>query len=180
MLSVILKSLKYTPALLVGVGVCLCVISLVALFPNRELIGLVWFDGSVAVSTKAGLLLSLYGSLFSNHTWFSSAVAIATALLAGINATLMAYYIKTVSVAKISKRASLASIGGMVAGLFGIGCAACGSILLTAILAGIGSTALLLLPFDGAEIGVLGIALLLYAVKKLVTEIKKGPVCSSF
>ena len=67
----------------------------------------------------------------------------------------------------------------MIAGLLGVGCAACGSVILTAVLAGAGSTLLLLLPFGGAELGFLGIVLLLYAIVKMHKEIAKGSVCTS-
>lgn len=176
-IKVLKRVSKHAPSLLVGVLVFLLVTSLVALGSNIEVISSILFNSQVASSTKATFFFSLYGSLFSNQTLFSGTVVLATALLSGLNAALVTYYIATAKTGLVSKRATFTSIGGLVAGLFGIGCAACGSILLTAFLAGFGSTALLLLPFNGAEIGILGIVLLLFAVKTLINEIEKGKVC---
>lgn len=169
---------KHTPSLLVGVLMFLFVTSLVALGSNIEVISSILFNSQVAASTKVTFFFSLYGSLFSNQTLFSGAVVLITAFLSGLNAALVTYYIAIVKTGRVSKRATMTSISGLVAGFFGIGCAACGSILLTALLSGFGSAVLLLLPFKGAEIGILGILLLVYAVRTLITEIEKGKVCT--
>lgn len=178
MIPVYKNVIKYTPASLVGGGVFLGMISFIALFPNREVIEIVVADSAITTITKISLVLSLYGSLFSNQTWLSGLVALSTALLVGILAALIIYYIKISRGGRVSKRTSAASVGGVVAGFLGIGCAACGSILVTSLLTGVGATVLQLLPYKGVEIGILGIVLLLYAVKRLLGEIKKGAVCS--
>jgi hypothetical protein len=169
---------RHTPSLLVGVFVFLVIISFIVFVPNLEVLISILSNTDVTLSTKVSFFFSMYGSLVSNQTLLSGFVVMATAFLSGINAAFITYYLKTVRGARISKLASLTSIGGLVAGLFGLGCAACGSILLTAILASVGSAALLLLPFKGAEFGFVGIALLLYAIMKLSTEIKKGATCT--
>ncbi len=178
MVAILRKVTKDTRALGVGVSVFLFVLTVVVVLPNAKLLALVWFDDAVTLATKGGLLISLYGSLLSNQTWVSGSIALITAFLAGLNAALLTLYIRTTGKGVKVTHISAASVGGIVAGLFGIGCAGCGSIILTSVLATAGATAILSLPFDGVEIGIVGIVLLVYATKKLVAEIKKGNVCN--
>src|SRR3546814_4694924 len=54
-----------------------------------------------------------------------------------------------------------ASFGGLAAGLFGVGCAACGTFVLSPALTLVGISGLIaLLPFGGEEVGVVGLGML--------------------
>ena len=71
-------------------------------------------------------------------------------------------------------------IGGLISGFFGIGCAACGTFLLSSILILLGTGGLLAwLPFRGEEFGLLGVGLLLYANHMIVKKIQAPLVCLS-
>ena len=74
--------------------------------------------------------------------------------------------------------ASAVSIGGVVSGVLGIGCAACGTFVLTSVLALVGAGGLVtLLPLAGQEFGFLGAGLLLVANYLLLKKLSQPLVC---
>lgn len=100
--------------------------------------------------------------------------AATTSTLAGINAALAIFYVRMSR--KSTGSVALGGTGGILA-LFGAGCAACGSVMLTALSATFGADVLALLPFGGAEIGTLSIALFLASILWLSRSINKPLVC---
>lgn len=76
-------------------------------------------------------------------------------------------------------RTSFTSSGvGMFAALLGIGCIACGPLLVTSLLALVGGAGLLLvLPLHGAEFGYLALLLLGYAIYTLAKVITAPAIC---
>jgi hypothetical protein len=110
-----------------------------------------------------GVVLSLLG-----------AVALSLfGLLIGINTVLLFQYIKrkrqqTLCI-EFDRSSKTAAVSGTVASIFGIGCAACGSAIIFAFLNIFGAgSLLLLLPLQGEEFSILGIALLGYATWMLL------------
>jgi hypothetical protein len=64
------------------------------------------------------------------------------------------------------------------AAFLGFGCAACGSVFITALFATVGGTGFLVaLPFHGLEFGFAAILLLIFSSLSLVRAINKPPVC---
>tara|TARA_Y100000310_G_scaffold111677_1_gene110078 strand:- start:1888 stop:2124 length:237 start_codon:yes stop_codon:yes gene_type:complete len=69
-------------------------------------------------------------------------------------------------------------IGGFISGIFGIGCATCGSFIITPLLALIGAGGFLtLLPFGGEEFGFLGVGLLGFSVMSVAKKINQPSTC---
>jgi len=70
------------------------------------------------------------------------------------------------------------SLAGVATSLLGVGCASCGSVVLTS-LVGFGSatTVLGILPFRGREFGFLGIIILLIAISFTLKKINQPYVC---
>lgn len=159
----------------VGAGVVFVVLSIVAIVPNLTLLAQVAESGASS-SDVFSLFLSLYGSLITNQSLLSGVLALLVAILSGVNVALLHFYI-TKRQSTVKNRVKLTSVGGFVAGVFGIGCAACGSVLLSSILLTAGGASLAVLPLKGVEISLLGIGLLLYAINRLLHEIEKGAVC---
>lgn len=146
--------------------------------PNLKLISTVVFSSSASVAEKASLLFSLLGSIQTNFTLISASYTIAIAVLFGLNIALLTYYIRSRQSATISTGASL-SIGGLVSGVFGIGCAACGTFILTSVLSTFGAIGVLsFLPFGGEEFGFLGVGLLLYSSYTILGKIGEPLVCA--
>ena len=160
--------------------VALLVVSAAALLPNTAVLVQVLGSDAVLLSTKLTFLLSLYGSLLTNYSLLSAALLLVTALLFGVNVALLTYYIKRRRRVSGDAAAKLAGVGGTVSALFGIGCAACGSVVLTSVLGLFGASGLLLmLPYHGAEFALLGIVLLTIATYYLAKRIADPLVCPS-
>jgi len=163
--------------LVIASTIALVVYTLALWLPNVRLILDILFSGTVSFSEKLSFLWSLYGSIATNFTLVSATYTILISILFGMSTALITYYIK--------KRRTLGgsgatlSIGGLISGVFGIGCAACGTFLLTSFLTLFGAAnALAFLPFGGEEFGFIGVVLLLYSVYAITNKISKGVVCS--
>ena len=129
-------------------------------------LGLVWQIATsqwLPLVDKAKIMLALIGSIGTNFTVFSAVCAIVIAILFGLNMSVITYAFRErrLLVGQFGKTQTIASLGGLASGLFGIGCAACGTLLLSPVLAFLGMGALVaLLPFGGEEFGALGVGLL--------------------
>ncbi len=151
-------------------------------FPNIKLIGQIFTTESISFVDTLVFLWSLYGSVATNFTGISLTYTILISLLFGVQVMLLTHYVSRVRVknndnAKIGK-IGVTSLGGLIAGTFGIGCAACGTFILTSTLTLFGATGVLAyLPFGGEEFGFLGVALLLYANYLILVKINEPLVC---
>ncbi len=102
----------------------------------------------------------------------SIALIIVVSVLAGLNTTLIAYYLQK---RRAIFRESSLGFFGMLSAILGIGCASCGSVLLTSFIGISASTVVTnVLPLKGIEFNLFAILLLLYAIylisKKLLPE----------
>ncbi len=179
-MSVLFCTVFKKPAnLVLVVLVTLVVFTLAIWLPNISLISVVLGSQTASAMEKMSFLWSLYGSIQTNFTIVSAMYTVAIALFFGIQATLLTYYISKVrGGAGGVKRIGAVSLSGLMSGIFGIGCAACGTFILTSILASFGAAGLLaFLPFGGEEFGVLGVSLLLYSIFLLLKKIKSPLVC---
>ena len=123
------------------------------------------------------LLPFLSHSLYETNlrtTLFSGLLA----LLISLNIVLSVFFFK-MQKKMPSIFTSINSLGGMVAGILGLGCAACGSLFIMSTVASIGGIGILTaLPLRGAEIGYFGLALLLVSAFSLIRHINAPAVCS--
>ena len=147
-------------------------------------LGLVWqitTSEGLRLADKARILLALTGSIGTNFTIFSAATTIAIAILFGLNAALMIYGFRERRMVRQSGAAvSAANIGGLVSGLFGIGCAACGSFVLGPGLTYLGAATLVtLLPFGGEEFGGVGVGMLVLSIILQAKKIGQPAICLS-
>lgn len=145
--------------------------------PNVRLLWSIWRDPSLALADKVTFPLRLLESIGTNFTTLSASYTIAIAVLTGINIAFVAYILKR-------QKQGLSAAGvttgtfGILSGATGLGCAACGSLILSSLLATAGGASLLaLLPLRGGEFGILGVALLLSATYFLARHITKPPAC---
>lgn len=155
-------------------------IFLVTIYLELWLPNVTWLKGMIASPAFTGtikahfLLLSFLkiNSLFESDSLF---IALLIPFFFAINMSLSAYYIK-----KKAGSGHFAGLGitGIVAAMLGVGCAACGSVLFSAII-GFGATVGFLgfLPFDGREFGYLGIALIGISIIVLARKIQGADVC---
>lgn len=140
------------------------------IIPNWSLVTQVIGADTMTAMQQFTIVMNLYGSITTNFTVFSATVTLLLSLLVGINLALFVYALRTRSSTK-SGAAGTTSVSGIVGGLLGVGCAACGSLLVTAALPGVLGAAVTALPFGGEEIGVLGLILVGVSIYYLARDI---------
>lgn len=112
------------------------------------------------------------------NTFTTSSLLLATlgSLLAGINISLAYTYIRMRG--EMILRSGLYSGVGLFLAFVGIGCAACGTALLSVILSFFGFSAMLsVLPYKGEEIGYIGLIILCIATYVLAKKVTAPNVC---
>lgn len=167
----VFDTLKRTRSALVALGVSVCVFALAVWLPNMRLLLILWTDTSTSIADKIVLPMKLLPSILTNFTPLSATYTIAIVILAGINAALVTDLIRE---RRMHVGGAAAGGVGMIAGALGVGCAACGSLILTTLVGTtLGTGTLALLPLGGGEFGILGVGLLGYATYLLAKQINK-------
>ena len=160
-----------------AIALALAVFALAVLLPNLPLLNAVVLNSTASLEAKLNITLSLLGGVRTNFSFLSASYTILIAVLTGINASMIVYLLREKG-AVFGQKGSLAGIGGITSGALGIGCAACGSFLLSVILASFGAAgALALLPLKGGEFGVLSVGLLGVTLALVSNGIAKPLTC---
>lgn len=143
--------------------------------PNLHFVQNVLFSQYFTASQKIAILLSSLGAYQTNFTVFGRIATLLIAVLFGINVSLVAFYFRQRFV--LQKSAGM-SLGGIVSGILGVGCASCGSVILSSILGVTTTTAFVTwLPLRGKEFSLIGIAMLTVSVIVTARKIKEPLVC---
>ncbi|MEK7151840.1 MAG: hypothetical protein AAB523_01815 [Patescibacteria group bacterium] len=144
--------------------------------PNLGLIADI-FRSHATLAQKIEIPWSLLGGIATNFSLLSASYTIGIAVFFGLNVALAVFLLRR-GVANAAQKGMAGSVLGIVSGAFGIGCAACGSFLLTTVLAWFGAaSAVALLPLAGAEFGLLGLALLVLSLYLTAKQIESSAVC---
>src|SRR3990167_10630023 len=155
--------------------VTLTVIAFAAWLPNLHLITRTMASSTMTLWQKTNLLTSLLGSLQTNFTPLSRAVTFISAGLAGMQVSLLIYYLR--QTARLQQSMGMSALG-VATSMLGVGCASCGSVILTSFIGFGSATAVLgLLPFRGQEFGFLGIGILLFAISLTIRKIDQPFAC---
>lgn len=140
--------------------------------PALQVFGLSSLDFFGQVSLAIATVFDI-GNAFTVSTIILATLG---SLLAGINLALAYVYMKTRG--ELLLKSGLYSGIGLVLALLGIGCAACGTALLSLLLGFFGFSAMLsILPYQGQEIGYIGLIFLLIATYFLSRKISAPNVC---
>mgnify|MGYP001583621323 CR=1 FL=1 len=140
---------------LLAIAVAVAVFLFAVWLPNFGLITRVVFDSSVSIENKVQLPWSLLGSIGTNFTPLSATYTIVIAILFGVYIAMLTYFLKRRS-KEVGQGRIVTGFLGIASGVLGVGCAACGSFLLTSVLPIVGaSSALALLPLGGSEFGIM-------------------------
>ena len=133
--------------ILLAAATGLAVFILATWLPNLGLVGQIVASETIPFADKVKILTALVGSIGTNFTVFSALTTIAIAALFGANVAMMAYYFRSRRqlVSPAGKTGAAASFGGLASGLFGVGCAACGTFVLGPVLAFLGAGGLIAL-----------------------------------
>jgi hypothetical protein len=146
--------------------------------PNLRLIVEIMFNSNASLIKKINFLFSLFGSIQTNFSAVSASYIIAIAILFGVNVALLVYFIRNKQTSGLVSGATLSIGGGLISGVFGIGCAACGTFILSSLLGMFGSVGIVsFLPFGGEEFGFLGVGLLVYSIYIISKKINDPLVC---
>ncbi len=158
----------------------LAVFILATWLPNLGLAWQISVSSSVSLADKVQVLAALIGSIVTYFTVFSALYTVAIAVLFGANVAMMAYYfrVRRQLVRQAGQAGAAASLGGLASGLFGVGCAACGTFVLSPVLSFVGASGLIaLLPFGGEEFGALGVAMLCFSLVLIARKIGEPLAC---
>lgn len=148
-----------------------------AWLPNIRLVFDIVRSPLIPIQEKVIIPLQLLGAIQTNFSAWSASYTLAIALLFGMNVALFVYYIKRRK-AFFQQSGLATSFGGLVSGILGIGCAACGTLVLAPLLSLVGAGALItLLPFGGQEFGILGVGVLGFSVFLTAKKIQDPLVC---
>jgi hypothetical protein len=159
--------------ILLALVISIAVFALVVWLPNLSLIIDVMGHPGISLAQKIALPLSLLGAISTNFSTLSATYTILIAILFGINIAMLVYFVHY-RVDAVNKSGVATGFLGMFSGILGVGCAACGSLILMSLLASIGATgALTLLPLAGGEFGILGVILLAWSVYALSKRIEQ-------
>jgi uncharacterized integral membrane protein len=131
---------------------------------------------SLSFMRRISLFFSTFFDIRSTFTAGALILAILGSLLGGINLALAYVYVKVRG--EMILKSGLYSGIGLLFAFFGIGCAACGTAFLSVILSFFGfSTMLQVLPYQGQEIGYIGLIFLCIATYTLAKKVTAPNVC---
>src|SRR3990167_5804744 len=153
------------------------VITLAIWLPNINFFAHTTTSETFTLSQKIGIISSVFGSIQTNFTPFSRIITILISFLFAINISFFTFYF--LRAAKLNKEAGIGT-SAFLLGMIGVGCATCGSVILSSFL-GVGATIgfLGVLPLRGQEFGLLSIVLLSISIYFLSKKIKDPLVCNT-
>ena len=144
--------------------------------PNLSFLWYLFTNSTFSWVTRLSILSGSLATLKLNSTLLSRIVLLVLVVLAGVNVSMLAYYLK--------RRFTLGrevgmSLFGTTLGLVGVGCVSCGSVVLSSIF-GLGATAgfLTLLPLRGLEFGLVSILLLVVSIALVSKKIIDPMICA--
>jgi hypothetical protein len=161
----------------VAIAVACLAFALSVWLRNISLIVTAFTSSLFDVGDRLLLLLRLLGGIATADTVLVAVLTIIMSLLFGVNIALLIYYFVQRKKLPAAKE-SATTVGGIIAAVFGIGCSACGTLVLSAILSSVGATGLLaLLPLGGGEFLISSIALLIASIYWIARSIQASVVC---
>lgn len=166
------------PSYIALAGVLALVAFLLAVWlPNLGLIAQVFSDPNAPLAAALGIALGLLGGIVTNFSLLSAGYTIAIAVLFGLTSAMIAYLVKQRRIAAAGQSIAIGS-GAVASGVLGVGCAACGSLILGVVLPSLGAAgALAALPLNGEEFGILSVALLFVSVLLVSKNIAESIGC---
>ncbi len=131
---------------------------------------------SLSFFKRLTLFITTLFDVQSTFTGGTLILATLGSLLGGINLSLAYTYIKIRG--DMILKSGLYSGAGLILAFLGIGCAACGTAFLSVLLGFFGFSAMLnLLPYQGQEIGYIGLMILCIATYTLSKKVSSPNVC---
>lgn len=170
--NIIRSPLSVFTTLVVSVGFVLFALW----FPMRNFLWFMFTKSNFETSAKLRILISSLQGIETNYTMFTRVLLILSAIFTGlVVGALLLYLRRRVGL----ERSTGTSVLGIVVSVIGIGCASCGSIILTSLF-GIGALSFTaILPLNGVEFSILGILLLLYSFFSIANKYSNPLACKT-
>ena len=175
-LSALQKVFRKSAYVILALLVSVCVFALAVWLPNISLILSIISSQDVSFVSKIQLPLNLLGSIETNFTLLSATYTVVIAILFGIYIAMIIYFLRR-RIKEVGQGGITTGFLGIASGVLGVGCAACGSFLLTSLtLVGAGGI-LAFLPLGGSEFGIIGAVLLAIAIYMTAKKIINPQIC---
>jgi len=143
--------------------------------PNFSFVKEIITSQYFSVPEKASIILSSLKAFQTNFTSFGRVMLITVSLLFGLNMSLFSFYLKRR--VRLQKEAGL-SAGGIIAGMLGVGCASCGSFIISSLFGASASVAFLgFLPLKGQEFAIISIIILGLSIISTSKKIQEPLIC---
>lgn len=137
----------------------------------REIISSQYFSFPEKISILANSLQAFK----TNFRPLGQIILVAVSLLFGLNISLFTFYLKRRM--GLQKETGM-SLGGIIAGMLGVGCASCGSFILSSLFgAGLSAALVSFLPLRGQEFGIFSIVILVFSNVSVAKKIHKPLIC---
>lgn len=162
---------------MVAIVSAIVLLAVIVLLPNHELIRITLFGDIFTFKQKFKILFASFGAFETNFTIQSQILSTLIALLIGINTAMLVYYFRTrMAIQKVAG----ASVFGMMVSLLGVGCSACGSVILSTLF-GFSSAGVFVsfLPFNGLEFSILSVLIIFGSIAYISKKIQTPSVCKS-
>jgi len=160
--------------LLLALVASLAALALFAVPQNWTLFVDVVLGGALPPEARVTLFLELLPFVGTSFSPVQGLVLVLAAVLAGLNIALATYHFRE---HRVSLRAGSGSIGGLVLGTLGAGCAACGTAVLAGLLSLVGAAGLLTaLPLEGLEIALLAVLFIALSIWWLADGMRGGEI----
>lgn len=141
---------------------------------NLTLVGDLVIGGSLPLENRVNILVGLYPFLGTSYDPLSGGLLLAVAALVGVDLAMLAYHVREHG---LTVEGGGSSTVGVVLGMLGAGCAACGSAILAGVLSLVGAAgAATLLPLEGLEFALLALATLVLSIHWLAQGMRGGEI----
>jgi hypothetical protein len=161
--------------LVIVLSTALFIVLLLAVQNGKEAFSLLQFT-ALSPAHRVSLFITTLFDMRSTFTTSTLLLAVLGSFLGGINLSLAYTYIRLRGEAIL--HSGLYSGAGLLLAFLGIGCAACGTAFLSVLLGFFGFSAMLdVLPFEGVEVGYVGLMILLIATYALAKKVAAPLVC---
>ncbi|MBU0613515.1 hypothetical protein KKB10_05925 [Patescibacteria group bacterium] len=143
--------------------------------PSKDLLRLVFDSELFNFGERIKFLWSMFGLIKTNFSITSGTLVVILSLLGGVNMTLFVFYFKRR--VKLQKSAGI-SVLGIIIGFLGIGCASCGSIVLSSFIGFSAAASFIgILPFNGLEFAITGVIVLIISIYLIGSKIQNPLLC---
>jgi small-conductance mechanosensitive channel len=143
---------------------------------SYDVIKLAIISEAINFAGKLKLIFSSLGSFVTNFTVSSQVMVVLVSLLAGVNMAMLIFYLRK---SRAIRKTAKTSVLGLIVGTLGVGCSACGSVILSSIF-GISASFVFMsyLPLRGMEFGLIGIGLVILSIYNIANKMQSPATCS--